>query len=120
MDKITLVTGASENPLRYSNKAINALRQNGHSVVALGLKPGKVADVSFLTGKPELPEIDTITLYLGPKNQPEYYNYFIGLKPRRIVFNPGTENPEFEQLAMQAGIETIQACTLVMLSVGNY
>jgi uncharacterized protein len=120
MEKTTLVIGASENPERYSYKAINMLRANSIPVVALGLKPGQVADVAFVTGKPELNNIDTITLYIGPKNQPEWYSYLIGLQPRRIIFNPGTENSEFLEMVEKAGIETLEACTLVLLSVKDY
>jgi len=91
----TLVIGASENPDRYSEKAIRALVSHNHEVVAIGLREGKVAGVYFDSQKKEFNNIDTVTLYVGPKNQQEYYNYILDLKPRRVIFNPGTENLEF-------------------------
>ncbi len=116
----TLVIGASENPERYSYKAINSLRRHKHEVVALGLKSGKVADVDFITEFPDAEEIHTVTLYLGPKRQDEFYDKIISLKPQRVIFNPGTENHEFYQLLKQANIPFIEACTLVLLSIGDY
>lgn len=116
----TLVLGASTNPARYSFMAIERLRKHGEEVVALGLKPGKVADVDIETGMPVIDGVDTVTLYLGPQNQPPFYDYILSLKPRRVIFNPGTENPEFEAMLMEQGIDAPTACTLVMLSIGNY
>jgi hypothetical protein len=118
--KKTLVIGASENPERYSFKAINALVQHGHEVVALGLRPGNVAGIQFETEKKPFGNIDTVTLYVGPKNQPEYYDYIIALKPRRVIFNPGTENPEFVEKLEAAGIYPEIACTLVLLATGQF
>lgn len=120
MKKLTMVVGASENPDRYSNKAMLSLKKHGHDVIALGIKEGEVAGIKILNNKPQLKDIDTVTLYVGPKNQPEWIDYIIGLNPKRIIFNPGTENPEFFKAASQKGIECIEACTLVMLSIGNY
>ena len=116
----TLVIGASENPDRYSNKAIRSLLSHNHSVVALGLKKGSVNGVSFHTEKEQFENIDTVTLYIGSRNQPEYYSYIIGLKPRRVIFNPGTENPEFITQLKSAGIVPEIACTLVLLATGQY
>lgn len=116
----TLVIGASENPERYSYKAIVSLLNHHHEVEALGLKDGEVMGIKFKTGFPELKDIDTVTLYVGPKNQPSYYDYLIKLKPRRIIFNPGTENPELIELAQKHGIQTEIACTLVLLSINQY
>jgi len=96
------------------------LRDFKHPVVAIGLRGGVVGDVSIETGFPELPDINTITLYVGPQNQPQYYDYLIGLKPKRIIFNPGTQNPEFEDLLRNNGIATIEHCTLVMLAEGSF
>ena len=118
--KKTLVIGASENPERYSNKAIRALISHNHEVVALGLKKGTVSGVSFHTEKEQFENIDTVTLYVGPQNQPEYYSYIVGLKPRRVIFNPGTENPEFIKILQAAGIYPEIACTLVLLATGQY
>ena len=116
----TLVIGASAKPERYSNKAIISLRNHGHEVLAIGNRTGTVADVSIQTGTPELVEIDTITLYLNPDNQQPIYDYILRLKPRRIIFNPGTENPELKTFAVARGIQTIEACTLVLLATGQY
>lgn len=117
--KLTLVIGASENASRYSNMAIRSLRNHDHQVLALAKRSGEVGDVKIQTEFPA-EEIDTVTLYVGPAHQPEYYEKVLKLKPRRVIFNPGTENPEFEDLLEENGIEAVEACTLVMLSVGNY
>ena len=118
--KKTLVIGASENPERYSNKAIRALLLHKHEVVALGIKKGSVEGVNFHTEKEQFENVDTVTLYIGPRNQPEYYSYIIGLKPRRVIFNPGTENPEFIAQLKTNGIYPEIACTLVLLSTGQF
>ncbi len=119
-NKKTLVIGASENPGRYSNKAIRALRLHGHDVVALAKRAGKVEDVLIQTEFPINEKIDTVSLYLGPQRQDEYYSLLFELNPKRVIFNPGTENPEFAELLKQKGIEAEEACTLVLLSIGNY
>jgi predicted CoA-binding protein len=116
----TLVIGASEKPERYSNKAIRALLLHHYPVVALGLKKGYVEGVTFHTEKEQFEHIDTVTLYIGPQNQPEYYSYIIGLKPRRVIFNPGTENPEFMAQLKSAGIYPEIACTLILLATGQF
>jgi len=118
--KKTLVLGASENPSRYSYLAINRLLQHKHPVVAIGKRKGKVQDVEITTEHPEMDDIDTVTLYLNPTNQKPYYDYILSLHPKRIIFNPGTENPELEKMAEEKGIEPIEACTLVMLGTGQY
>jgi hypothetical protein len=118
--KKTLVLGASDNPSRYSYLAVQRLRQHGHPVVAVGRKHTKVADVAVETGQPLLDAVDTVTLYLNPLHQQEYYNYILSLQPKRIIFNPGAENDELKQLAQQKGIQTMEACTLVMLSTGQF
>ena len=118
--KKTLVIGASENPGRYSNKAIRALLSHDHEVVALGLRQGAVEGLAFHTEKEPFTEIDTVTLYIGPQNQPAYYSYIIGLSPRRVIFNPGTENPEFIAMLQAKGIIPEIACTLVLLGTGQY
>ena len=118
--KKTLILGASTNPSRYSNLAAQRLVSHGHPIINVGLKAGEVAGVTI--EKPELihTDLDTITLYLGPQNQPEYYDYILKSKPKRIIFNPGTENFEFERLAGNRGIEVVEACTLVLLRTGQY
>ncbi|HRH63792.1 MAG TPA: CoA-binding protein [Bacteroidia bacterium] len=118
--KKTLIIGASENPTRYSNIAAHRLVEHGHSIEQIGKKEGKVAGVKIETGTPQLADIDTVTLYINPAHQKNYYNYILKLKPRRIIFNPGTENPEFVTLAQQNNILTEEACTLVLLSFGAY
>lgn len=118
--KKTLVIGASENTDRYSNKAIKALVSHGHEVVAIGLRKGEVAGVPFDAVKQDFVNIDTVTLYVGPQNQPEYYQYIESLKPRRVIFNPGTENPEFISQLKASGIYPEIACTLVLLATGQY
>ncbi len=117
---ITLVIGASENPERYSYKAITQLLKHKHTVVALSNKAGNVHDVAFQTGLPKLKNIHTVTLYVGPKNQSIYFDYIVSLKPQRVLFNPGTENEIFYALLQQNNIAYQEACTLVMLSIGVY
>ena len=118
--KKTLVLGASDNPSRYSYLAIQRLRSHGHPVVAIGRKNTKVNDVIIEKEKQELHNIDTVTLYLNPTHQQEYYDYIVSLKPKRIIFNPGTENEELIRLAKENNIQPLEACTLVMLSTGQY
>lgn len=118
--KKTLVLGASDNPARYSYMAVDRLRANGYPVVAVGRKQTVVKDVMVDTEIKTAQDIDTVTLYLNPDNQQPYYEEILALQPRRIIFNPGTENPELEQLAESKGIEAIEACTLVMLATGQY
>jgi uncharacterized protein len=116
----TLVIGASENPQRYAYLAVLRLRKHNHPVVAIGLKEGSINDVTINKGKPDFDNVHTVTLYINPRRQPEYYDYILKLKPQRVIFNPGTENPEFEQMLQKAGVEAIEACTLVMLSIRSY
>lgn len=120
--KKTVIIGATTNPGRYAYLAAQLLAEKGHEIVPVGIKKGVVFDQEILDlrQKPEISDVDTVTLYIGPQNQPEWYDYIVGLKPKRIIFNPGTENYELEKLANQHGIETEEACTLVMLRIGNY
>lgn len=118
--KKTLIIGASTNPARYANIAAHRLTNAGHPIVNIGLRDGLVAGQPIQPYGTPIEDVDTVTLYLGPLNQPPYYQYILDLKPKRIVFNPGTENPELEVLATEAGIETVQACTLVLLATGQY
>jgi len=120
MQKKTVVLGASDDPSRYSFLAINRLRNHQHPVVAIGRKAAAVADVEITTDHPQEAGVDTVTLYLNPKNQQPYYDYILSLKPQRIIFNPGTENDELIELAKQNNIEPVIACTLVMLATGQY
>ena len=119
-DKKTLVVGASTNPSRYSNKAIQMLRKYGHTVEALGLRNGRVGDIDISVEKIKYDDIHTVTLYVGPKNQQVYYEYIESINPDRVIFNPGTENPVFEERLKSMGIKTEIACTLVLLSTNQY
>ena len=120
MEKKTLVIGASDNPSRYSYLAVQRLRQNGHPVVAIGKKDTIVGDVNVGNKKLPFTDIDTITLYINPLHQKEYYDYIVSLKPKRIIFNPGAENDELTDLAKKNNIQPLEACTLVMLATGQY
>lgn len=118
--KKTLVLGASPNPARMSNMVTRKLISEGHEVIPFGIRRGEIEGLKIETERPDLKNLNTITLYLNPTRQKEYYNYILGLKPKRLIFNPGTENFELFKLAKDAGIEPIMACTKVMLSIGNY
>jgi uncharacterized protein len=118
--KKTVVLGASDNPARYSYLAINKLKAYRHPVVAIGRRAGQVGDITIETTPAAQEDVDTVTLYLNPANQQPYYDYILGMKPRRIIFNPGTENPELMRKAREQGIEPVAGCTLVMLSAGMY
>lgn len=122
-----MVLGASLKPDRYSHRAVIRLNAQGHPVIAVGLKEGKVGDIDMITFDAALAnvealkeEVTKITLYLSPKLQPAYYDFIVGLKPHRVIFNPGTENPELYALLQQEGIESEVACTLVLLATGQY
>jgi predicted CoA-binding protein len=119
-DKKTLILGATPDSSRYAYIAANRLTGKGHTIVNVGIKTGEVAGVSI--EKPEVihDDIDTITLYVGPQNQSPLYDYILNTHPKRIIFNPGTENSELVKLANDKGIETEYACTLVLLSIGQY
>ncbi|MDT0606926.1 CoA-binding protein [Croceitalea rosinachiae] len=116
----TLVFGASLKPNRYSNLAIKRLLENNVNTVAFGLKTGLVDEVQIKTNLSELPKIHTVTLYLNPERQKQYYDSIIVLKPRRVIFNPGTENPEFYKLLEKHNIQVEVSCTLVLLATGQY
>lgn len=117
---ITLVLGASDNPERYSYLAIRRLRASGHAVQAIGHREGQVDDVPIQKAWNMDGPIDTVTLYLNPRNQAPYQDQILALFPRRIIFNPGTENDDFQALARKKGIQVVEGCTLVMLSTGMY
>lgn len=118
--KKTVVIGASENPERYSYKAVISLYEHDEEVIAVGLKDGMIGDIVITKEKKFIADVDTVTMYVGKQRQPAWYDYILSLKPKRIIFNPGAENDEFAQLAAKNGIEVVEACTLVMLSIGNY
>ena len=119
-NKKTLVLGASTKPERYAFKAISMLTEKGHSVLAIGQNAGEVAGVKIKTKAIPLSNIDTITLYLNPARQRDYYNYIVEAKPKRVIFNPGTENPELMQLLELNNIKSEVACTLVLLTTNRY
>ena len=118
--KRTVVLGASPNPARYAYLVTLRLKEKGHLPFPLGTKDGTIDGMSIITGKPELENIDTITLYLNSHNQREWYDWIFNLNPKRLIFNPGSENPDLARQAQRHGIETVEACTLVMLSVGSF
>ncbi|WP_143304827.1 CoA-binding protein [Chitinophaga vietnamensis] len=118
--KLTVVLGASPNPERYSYLAVSRLTAHGHPVVAIGNREAKIGDTPVIKAHPALQQVDTVTLYLNPVLQREYYDYILQLHPKRIIFNPGTENEELETLAASKGIQTMEACTLVLLSTGQF
>lgn len=116
----TLVMGTSINSWRYSHKAVLNLRSHGYQVIAFGNRPGTIGDVEITTNLEQHVDIHTVTLYLSAQNQVQYYNYIISLNPERVIFNPGSENPEFEILLSENDIQVEIACTLVLLAVGAY
>lgn len=118
--KKTLILGATTNPDRYAYKAAVSLTNHGHDIIPVGLKKGNVAGKEILNNYEIQKDIDTITMYVGPQNQTELYDYILNTHPKRIIFNPGAENPELSKLAQNQGIEIVEGCTLVMLSIGNY
>lgn len=120
--KKTVVIGATPNPTRYAYLAANRLASHDLPMVPVGIKKGTVGgeEILDLRQRPAIENVDTVTLYLNPANQGEWEDYILSLRPNRIIFNPGTENPEFEAKARSQGIETLAACTLVMLSLGHY
>jgi len=120
MIKKTLVLGASLKPHRYSNLAIKKLVKNQHEVVAIGLRAGEIAGVNIEIEKERFEGINTVTLYINPKRQIAFFDYIISLKPKRVIFNPGTENTEFVDLLVENDIEIEVACTLVLLSTNQY
>lgn len=119
-NKKTVVLGATTNPEKYAFKAITMLVEKGHTVLAIGSNKGEVAGVSIRTKNIPLANIDTVTLYINPLRQREYYNYIIETKPKRVIFNPGTENPQFYQLLQSNGIKVEVACTLVLLATNQF
>jgi predicted CoA-binding protein len=118
--KKTVILGASDNPARYSYLALNRLKNHGHPIVAIGRKEAVVAGVPIHDETLDEKDVDTVTLYLNPDHQKMYYDYILSLHPKRIIFNPGTENDELASLAARNGIKTMEACTLVMLATGQY
>jgi uncharacterized protein len=118
--KKTVILGATNDPSRYAFKAANMLKRYGHPIVPVGQKKGEVAGEMIRNDQPAEEGVDTVTLYVGTRNQEPLYDYIMKLNPKRIIFNPGTENPVLEAMAEEKGIEAVEGCTLVMLSIGVY
>jgi hypothetical protein len=118
--KKTVVLGATENPDRYAYRAAQSLARHGHPIELVGQREGSVAGATIRTDQPALGEVHTVTLYVGTRNLPPLYDYILSLRPKRIIFNPGTENTELQQRAEAQGIETVYGCTLVMLATDQY
>lgn len=118
--KKTLILGASTNSARYAYLVANKLVRKGYEIVNVGRKVGEVAGVAIQDTSVVHSDIDTITLYVGPKNQEVYYDYILATKPKRVIFNPGSENPDLSKLLTDKGIAVEEACTLVMLNTGQY
>jgi uncharacterized protein len=120
--KKTVIIGATNNPSRYAYLAAGMLSEYKHEFIPMGIKKGDVYGKPILNiyQRPEISDVDTVTLYIGPRHQPEHYEYILGLKPKRVIFNPGAENPEFEKMIEDSGAEAWEACTLVLLRSGQY
>ncbi|MBS1555816.1 MAG: CoA-binding protein [Bacteroidetes bacterium] len=120
--KKTVIIGATTNKDRYAYLAAEMLTEYHHEIVPVGIKKGEVFGKAILEiqTRPEVQDVDTVTMYIGPQRQPEHYQYILSLKPKRVIFNPGTENSEFEKMVEQSGAEAIEACTLVMLRSRQY
>jgi predicted CoA-binding protein len=119
-DRITLVLGASPNPVRFSHKAVKSLLRHEKKVVAVGFKKGLIAEEEILVGQPHIDNVHTVSIYIGSSRQTDYYDYIFSLNPKRVIFNPGTVNPEFMGKLKNKGIEPISECMLVMLSDEEY
>lgn len=119
-EKKTVVLGASDNPERTSYLAVQRLSAKNYPVIAIGRKTTTIDNIHVITETPNVENVDTVTLYLSAQNQKSYYDYILSLHPKRIIFNPGAENEELYDLAKANGIKPLEACTLVMLSTGQY
>ncbi len=118
--KKTLVLGASPNPVRFSYKAVKSLQRHDIPVIPVGIRKGEIGGIEIIKDRPEIDDIHTITMYIGPARQKDYYSWLLSLHPKRIIFNPGTANTEFMKMAEIEGIEVLEDCTLIMLNSGNY
>jgi hypothetical protein len=119
-NKKTLVIGASPKESRYSYMAVTRLVELGYEAVPVGIRDGVIAGIAIIKDMPKIDGIHTVTLYVGPQTQPQYYNYILSLNPKRVIFNPGTENHEFYEILKNNNIEVLVACTLVLLGIGQY
>ena len=116
----TVVLGATSDFSKYSYKCIKSLIRHGHEAIPVGEQPGKIEGIEILTGTPQIPDVHTITLYLSPAKQKEYYDYILALNPSRIIFNPGTHNQELIDMAKEKGIKVAIDCTLILLSSDTF
>lgn len=118
----TVIVGATPNPSRYAFIAAEMLTEYDHEIVPIGIKKGELfgAEILNIRQKPVIDNVDTITMYIGPRHQPEWYDYLLSLKPKRIIFNPGTENSAFVKMIEEKNIEPVEACTLVLLRTNQY
>ncbi len=116
----TVVLGATPDVSRFANRAVKMLKAHGHQVIPVGQKKGEIDGLPIHNDQPQLQDVDTVSLYIGSRNQSDIYDYVVSLKPRRVIFNPGTENREFEDKLKEAGIETVEHCTLVMLGSNTF
>jgi predicted CoA-binding protein len=122
MTKKTVIIGATTNSARYAFIAAGMLSEYNHEIVPVGIKSGSVygKEILQINKRPVITDVDTVTLYIGPQHQPEHYDYILSLKPKRVIFNPGTENEELEKLVTDSGAEALEACTLVLLRSNQY
>ena len=120
MKNKTLVFGASLKSDRYSNRAIRLLRANNIETTAFGMQEGEISGVQVTTNLDDIQQVDTISLYMNPKRQKPFYQAILDLNPRRVIFNPGTENPELQEILAEEGIEYENSCTLTLLATGQY
>lgn len=121
MEKVTVVLGASPKPTRFSYKAVNSLYRRNIPVIPIGNKHGDIKGIEIVLNTPPLDHVHTVSMYLNPGRQKEYYKYIVrDLRPRRIIFNPGSQNPELAELARKEGIEVVEDCMLVMLNSGKF
>ncbi|HKK64180.1 MAG TPA: CoA-binding protein [Bacteroidales bacterium] len=118
--KKTVVLGASPNPARYSFKAVKSLLRCGHEAIAVGFRPGVIYDTFIQRGKPEIEDVHTIAMYIGEQRQDEFRDYIFSLKPKRVIFNPGTINTGFMKDLEDQDVEVVEGCTLVMLDSGEF
>lgn len=117
---VVVVLGASDNPERYSYKAVRKLTFHKHQVVAIGRRKGLIGDVPIITNQPAIEDVHTVLIYLAPYHQGEIFDYVISLRPTRVVFNPGTESPEFEEILESYNINVVHDCSLVMMAMGRF
>lgn len=115
-----MVLGASPNKRRFSHTCVKSLIRYGYEVIPVGIKSGEINGKEIISGKPNVKDLHTVTIYLNQRNQEEYYDYIINQNPHRIILNPGAENPRLKELAQKNDIEVVEDCTLVMLNSGIF